>query len=270
MEVLIGQDRAKVYLEQIVAKAKVDKIRLKNGLEIKKNSLHTALIGPPGTGKTTFARMMAERLKDIGVLSCGHIVEVNRSDLVGRYQGETEIKTEKVIKSALGGILFIDEAYAIYRGENDTFGQHALNLLIKAMEDYREHFMVILAGYSMEMGELYMANSGLKRRISNRIEFEDLSLDQLYEVFNLLCSERGWQIEKKAEELAKEEIRRLHEMESMNGGEVRNLVDRISFQQDYRLSKETKHSKESLLTVIYSDVTEDPTDKGTYEEIACL
>ena len=151
--------------------------------------------GNPGTGKTTVARIAARYLKAMGALSGGQLVEVTRADLVGQYVGHTAPLTQKAIQSAMGGVLFIDEAYALYRGRDDSFGLEAIDALVKGMEDHRDRLVVILAGYSREMEEFLSANSGLRSRFPNLIEFPDYTAEELVEITESIVEGKGYRLD---------------------------------------------------------------------------
>ncbi|MBQ7859382.1 MAG: AAA family ATPase, partial [Faecalibacterium sp.] len=158
-------------------------------------SMHMIFTGNPGTGKTTIARLVARYLKAIGALKGGQLIEVSRADLVGRYSGHTAPLTNSVIASALGGVLFIDEAYSLYRGEQDSFGLEAIDTLVKGMEDHRDELVVILAGYSKEMAEFLTANSGLASRFPNTIEFPDYTAEELMAITRIQAKSKGYKLD---------------------------------------------------------------------------
>lgn len=169
----------------------VQQRRAAAGMKTASLSMHMIFTGNPGTGKTTIARLVAKYLKAIGALKGGQLVEVGRGDLVGRYTGHTAPLTNSVIESALGGVLFIDEAYSLYRGEQDSFGLEAIDTLVKGMEDHRDELVVILAGYTREMETFLTANSGLASRFPNKIEFPDYTADELLQITHVLAKTRA-------------------------------------------------------------------------------
>ncbi len=185
---LIGLETVKSEVRKRINQIRVDKRRKKVGYRTSSISLHLVFTGNPGTGKTTVARKLAAIYKELGVISKGQLIEVDRSKLVGGYVGSTAIKTQEVIDKALGGILFIDEAYTLTYGKGESdFGQEAIDTLLKAMEDNRDDFVVIVAGYNDEMNEFIKSNPGLESRFNKYIEFEDYTANELVEIFKLIC-----------------------------------------------------------------------------------
>ena len=188
---IIGLSSVKEFIKKLEDNIRVQSIRRNKGSKEAKLSLHMIFTGNPGTGKTTMARIMAKYLKALGYLSSGHLVEVSRNDLVGQYVGETAQKTMNKVNSALGGILFIDEAYAIARDENDIFGIEAVDTIVKAVEDNRDNLVVILAGYTKEMEDFLKTNSGLKSRFNYNVEFEDYTSNELLEISKVIAKSNG-------------------------------------------------------------------------------
>ena len=195
LDALVGLDEVKQYVFGLADNVQVQKRRAAAGLKTASLSMHMIFTGNPGTGKTTIARLVARYLKAIGALRGGQLVEVSRGDLVGRYTGHTAPLTNSVIESALGGVLFIDEAYSLYRGEQDSFGLEAIDTLVKGMEDHRDDLVVILAGYTREMQQFLTANSGLASRFPNQIEFPDYTADQLLDITVSLAAARGYRLD---------------------------------------------------------------------------
>lgn len=191
---LVGLYEIKDYVLSIEQNYLIQKMRGERGLKIGTLSMHMIFTGNPGTGKTTVARLVARLLKAIGAISGGQLVEVSRADLVGKYVGHTAPQTRQAIESALGGVLFIDEAYSLYRGEDDSFGLEAIDTLVKGMEDYRENLVVILAGYTYEMEEFLNANSGLRSRFPNIIEFPDYTGEELYRISENIALGEGYRL----------------------------------------------------------------------------
>jgi len=219
-------------------------------------SLHMVFSGNPGTGKTMIARLMARIYKALGILSKGHLVEVDRSSLVAGYVGQTAGKTSEVIQKALGGVLFIDEAYSLNgAGEND-FGQEAIDTLLKAMEDNREDLIVIVAGYDELMEQFIHSNPGLESRFNRYLHFEDYTLDEMLAIFEVQCKKGCYEL---AEE-AKEPLRTLIERENQDGVSfgnargIRNLFERILVCQANRLAGMSGVTREDLIRITAGDV----------------
>lgn len=189
---IVGLGPVKEYVLALADNVQVQQRRSAAGLKSASLSMHMIFTGNPGTGKTTIARIVARYLKAIGALAGGQLVEVSRADLVGRYTGHTAPLTNSVIESALGGVLFIDEAYSLYRGEQDSFGLEAIDTLVKGMEDHRDELVVILAGYSREMAEFLQANSGLASRFPNTIEFPDYTAEELLAITRIQAESKGY------------------------------------------------------------------------------
>ena len=188
---IIGLNKVKDFVLNIENNLEVQKLREAKGLKNSGISMHMIFSGNPGTGKTTIARIVARYLKAIGVLSSGHLKEVTRADLVGQYVGQTAQLTNDIIKSSIGGVLFIDEAYSICRNENDSYGIEAIDTLVKGIEDNRENLIVILAGYENEMEEFLKMNPGLKSRIPNVVEFEDYTAEEMYEIAKITAKNKA-------------------------------------------------------------------------------
>lgn len=191
---IVGLHEVKDYILSLEQNYQVQAMRKAQGLIASTPSMHMIFTGNPGTGKTTIARLVSQYLKAIGALSGGQLVEVTRADLVGRYVGHTAPLTTQVIQSALGGVLFIDEAYSLYRGKEDSFGLEAIDTLVKGMEDHRDNLVVILAGYTKEMQEFLSANSGLRSRFPNQIEFPDYTGDELLQIALMTAEGKGYRI----------------------------------------------------------------------------
>lgn len=191
---IVGLQPVKDYILSLEDNFKIQQLRRERGLKADSPSMHMIFTGNPGTGKTTVARIVSRYLKAIGVLEGGQLVEVTRGDLVGQYVGHTAPLTQKAIQSALGGVLFIDEAYSLYRGKDDSFGLEAIDTLVKGMEDHRDDLVVILAGYSREMEEFLTANSGLRSRFPNIIEFPDYTAGELVEITKSIVASKGYRL----------------------------------------------------------------------------
>ena len=195
LEGIVGLGAVKDYILSLEDNFKIQQLRRAKGLKADSPSMHMIFTGNPGTGKTTVARIVSRYLKAIGLLSGGQLVEVARADLVGQYVGHTAPLTQKAIQAALGGVLFIDEAYSLYRGKDDSFGLEAIDTLVKGMEDHRESLVVILAGYSREMEDFLTANSGLRSRFPHIIEFPDYTPEELLEITKGIVKGKGYRLD---------------------------------------------------------------------------
>ncbi len=238
---LVGLAPVKEYVFGLADNIQVQQRRAAAGLKTASLSMHMIFTGNPGTGKTTIARLVAKYLKAIGALKGGQLVEVSRGDLVGRYTGHTAPLTNSVIQSALGGVLFIDEAYSLYRGEQDSFGLEAIDTLVKGMEDHRDELVVILAGYTREMETFLTANSGLASRFPNRIEFPDYTADELLDITNLLARGKGYRLAESCTEPLRGYYGRRQAEDARtagNGRLARNTLEKAIFNQSRRLVAE--------------------------------
>ena len=213
--------------------------RQKQGLKTVPVSLHLVFSGNPGTGKTTVARILAEVYKEIGVLSEGQLIEVDRSGLVAGYVGQTAIKTQEKIEEAIGGILFVDEAYTLVKDGND-YGQEAIDTILKAMEDHRDDFIVIVAGYTKQMKDFIDSNPGLKSRFNKFIEFPDYTADELVQIFTKMCVEYDFEMTAEAMEIMKKRIYTMEKNKNenfANARDVRNMFEKVITNQATRLAK---------------------------------
>ncbi len=225
---IVGLEPVKEYILSLEDHFKIQQLRKEKGLKTSALSMHMIFTGNPGTGKTTVARIVSRYLKAIGVLEGGQLIEVSRGDLVGKYVGHTAPLTQKALESALGGVLFIDEAYSLYRGRDDSFGLECIDTLVKGMEDHRENLLVILAGYSEEMEEFLTANSGLRSRFPNVIQFPDYTAKELLEITKNIVRGKGYRMEKACEEpLLRyyENAQRQDSRKNGNGRMARNKVE---------------------------------------------
>ncbi|EHB64544.1 AAA family ATPase [Paenibacillus lactis] len=238
LDQLVGLDQIKELVFEIYALLQVAQMRSEAGLLSGGHVFHMIFKGNPGTGKTTVARIIAKLFQKMGVLNKGHLVEVERADLVGEYIGHTAQKTRDLVKKALGGILFIDEAYSLARGGEKDFGKEAIDTLVKAMEDHKNQFVLILAGYSDEIDYFMSTNPGLHSRFPIQMEFPDYNLDQLIQISELMAKERDYilmpqSLGKLKEHLQNEKEQRLHAFS--NARYVRNLIEKSIRNQSVRL-----------------------------------
>jgi probable Rubsico expression protein CbbX len=234
---LVGLSAVKARIREIAALLLVDRMRRRFGLDTARPSLHMCFTGSPGTGKTTVALRMAELLKRLGYLERGHLVAVTRDDLVGQYIGHTAPKTREVLKRALGGVLFIDEAYYLYRQENERdYGQEAIEILLQVMENERDHLVVILAGYEDRMDTFFQSNPGMSSRIAHHLEFPDYTSTELVAIAHRLLSADGYELAPDAEAVLASyvELRR-RQPRFANARSVRNALERARLRQAGRL-----------------------------------
>ena len=247
---LVGLAPVKEYVFGLADNLQVQQRRAAAGLKTASLSMHMIFTGNPGTGKTTIARLVARYLKAIGALKGGQLVEVTRADLVGRYTGHTAPLTNSVIESALGGVLFIDEAYSLYRGEQDSFGLEAIDTLVKGMEDHRDELVVILAGYTKEMETFLTANSGLASRFPNRIEFPDYTAVELLQITQVLAKNKGYTLAEACTEPLLGYYARWQEADARtagNGRLARNTLEKAIFHQSRRLVAEPAAALDLIL-----------------------
>ena len=247
---LVGLAPVKEYVFGLADNLQVQQRRAAAGLKTASLSMHMIFTGNPGTGKTTIARLVAKYLKAIGALRGGQLVEVTRADLVGRYTGHTAPLTNSVIESALGGVLFIDEAYSLYRGEQDSFGLEAIDTLVKGMEDHRDELVVILAGYTREMETFLTANSGLASRFPNRIEFPDYTAVELLQITQVLAKNKGYTLAEACTEPLLGYYARWQESDARtagNGRLARNTLEKAIFHQSRRLVAEPAAALDLIL-----------------------
>ena len=247
---LVGLAPVKEYVFGLADNLQVQQRRAAAGLKTASLSMHMIFTGNPGTGKTTIARLVARYLKAIGALKGGQLVEVTRADLVGRYTGHTAPLTNSVIESALGGVLFIDEAYSLYRGEQDSFGLEAIDTLVKGMEDHRDELVVILAGYTKEMETFLTANSGLASRFPNRIEFPDYTAVELLQITQVLAKNKGYTLAEACTEPLLGYYARWQAADARtagNGRLARNTLEKAIFHQSRRLVAEPAAALDLIL-----------------------
>ena len=260
LESLVGLDEVKKDVKNLVNLVKVRKLRQQNDLPVPPMSLHMVFMGNPGTGKTTVARLVSSLYASIGVLSKGQLVEVDRSGLVAGYVGQTALKTQEVIKSALGGVLFIDEAYSLSSGGENDFGREAIETLLKAMEDHRDDLIIIVAGYDEPMEEFLSSNPGLKSRFNKYFHFPDYTGEQLLAIFKSQCSKNSYTLTEEAEKKAMELFSKLYEERDDNfgnGREVRNRFEDMIIRQSNRVAAMDAPTKEDLMAVMPEDLEDE-------------
>ena len=234
---LIGLAPVKSRIREIAALLLVAKLREQVQLTTTRPTLHMSFTGRPGTGKTTVANRMAKMLHQLGYVRKGHLVVATRDDLVGQYVGHTAPKTKEVLKKAMGGVLFIDEAYYLYRPENDRdYGQEAIEMLLQVMENQRDDLVVILAGYHDRMEVFYQANPGFRSRIGHHLEFPDYTQDELMHIAELILSQQQYEFDQGSREAFREYLgRRMKQPHFSNARSVRNAIDRIKLRHANRL-----------------------------------
>ena len=253
LDEVVGLEDVKKYLLSLENLIKINQIRKQKGLKTNEISKHMIFTGNPGTGKTTIARLVSRMMKALGILDQGQLVEVTRADLVGKYVGHTAPLTMQVIQSALGGVLFIDEAYSLYRGKDDSFGLEAIDTLVKAMEDHRDDLIVILAGYTKEMSEFLEANSGLKSRFANIIEFEDYTGEQLMLIAKSIAKGKDYVIDDECVNPLRDYftlIQSKNDKNSGNGRLARNLVETAILNQSKRILESEDEEGMNVLKLV--------------------
>ena len=257
LESLVGLEDVKKDVKNLMNLVKVRKLREANELPVPPMSLHMVFVGNPGTGKTTVARLVSGLYAAIGVLSKGQLVEVDRSGLVAGYVGQTALKTQEVIKSALGGVLFIDEAYSLSSGGENDFGREAIETLLKAMEDHRDDLIVIVAGYTVPMEGFIHSNPGLESRFNKYFFFPDYNGEQLMEMFRIRCKKNGYTLTEETEQAAVSFFTQLYEERTENfgnGRDVRNVFEDMVVRQANRVAAMEAPTKEDLMTVLPADL----------------
>jgi probable Rubsico expression protein CbbX len=245
---LVGLLPVKQRIREIAAYLLITKARLQLGIEAAKPSLHMCFTGNPGTGKTTVALKMAEMLHRLGYIRQNHVISVTRDDLVGQYIGHTAPKTKEIIKKAMGGVLFIDEAYYLYKPENERdYGQEAIEILLQTMENYRDDLVVILAGYQDRMGTFFKSNPGLSSRIAHHIDFPDYDESELLEITTLMANDMSYNLDENAQKAMCEYIqKRKLQPHFANARSIRNALDRARLRQANRIFNDAiKHKKDT-------------------------
>lgn len=260
LDSLVGLEEVKKEVRTLVNLMKVRRLRQEAELPVPPMSLHLVFLGNPGTGKTTVARLLAGLYASVGVLSGGQLVEVDRGGLVAGYVGQTALKTQEVINSAMGGILFIDEAYSLASGGENDFGREATEVLLKNMEDHRDNLVVIVAGYEGPMEKFIDSNPGLQSRFNKYIYFPDYNGEQLFKMFQMQCRKNGYVPNAEAEELAKTFFNQMYENRDENfgnGRDVRNRFEDMISRQANRLAAMDNPQKDDLMALLPEDITED-------------
>ncbi|WP_395940628.1 stage V sporulation protein K [Bacillus sp. HMF5848] len=258
MSKLVGMDEMKRIIKEIYAWIYVNKKREEQGLKAGKQALHMMFKGNPGTGKTTVARLIGKLFVQMNVLSKGHLIEAERADLVGEYIGHTAQKTRDLIKKAIGGILFVDEAYSLARGGEKDFGKEAIDTLVKHMEDRQHEFILILAGYSKEMDHFLSLNPGLQSRFPLVIDFPDYSVDQLMEIARRMLFEKQYELSTDAEWKLKDHLvaykAGTNPKSFSNGRYIRNVIEKSIRAQAMRLLLHDEFDRKDLLTLRSQDL----------------
>ena len=266
LDSLVGLDDVKKDIKNLMNLVKVRRLRRENGLPIPPMSLHMVFMGNPGTGKTTVARIISGLYAAIGVLEKGQLIEVDRSGLVAGYVGQTALKTQEVIKSALGGVLFIDEAYSLASGGENDFGREAIETILKAMEDHRDELIVVVAGYDGPMEKFINSNPGLQSRFNKYFYFPDYNGEQLLYIFKGQCKKNGYALTEEAEAEAKAMFEELYENRG-DGRDVRNVFEDTVVRQSNRVAALDAPTKDDLMQFLPEDLRDaDETGETDAEE----
>ena len=257
-EELVGLVPVKTRIREIAALLLIDKLRRNLGITSANPGLHMSFTGSPGTGKTTVGLKMAEILYQLGYIKKGHLLTVTRDDLVGQYIGHTAPKTKEVLKKAMGGVLFIDEAYYLYKPDNERdYGSEAIEILLQVMENQRDELVVILAGYKEPMDKFYESNPGLSSRIANHIDFPDYSTEELLKIAKLMLEEQQYQLTPDAENALEKYINKRKEKPLFaNARSVKNALDRARMRQANRIfeSRGQILTKRELVNIEANDI----------------
>ncbi|WP_232699973.1 AAA family ATPase [Brevibacillus daliensis] len=258
LEKMIGLGEAKRVMYEIYALLRTNRERLKHQLRTDQQVYHMVFKGSPGTGKTTVARIFGKILKEMGILSKGHLIEAERADLVGEYIGHTAQKTRDLIKKAMGGILFVDEAYSLARGGEKDFGKEAVDCLTKAMEDHKNDFICILAGYTEEMEEFLQINPGLPSRFPIQIHFEDYQVEELLEIAEMMVLEKEYLLSPPAKEKIRTHLHKLLQdpflVSFSNARYIRNVLEKAVRAQAMRLLKNNQLTRDDLMILRAEDI----------------
>jgi probable Rubsico expression protein CbbX len=255
---LVGLAPVKARIREIAALLLIDKLRRNLGITSANPGLHMSFTGSPGTGKTTVGLKMADILYQLGYIKKGHLLTVTRDDLVGQYIGHTAPKTKEVLKKAMGGVLFIDEAYYLYKPDNERdYGSEAIEILLQVMENQRDDLVVILAGYKQPMDKFYESNPGLSSRIANHIDFPDYSVEELLKIAKMMLDEQQYQLTPDAEIALREYITKRKEKPLFaNARSVKNALDRARMRQANRIfdSRGQILTKKELVNIEAEDI----------------
>ncbi|HVX51169.1 MAG TPA: AAA family ATPase [Chitinophagaceae bacterium] len=259
LQSLVGLERVKKEVASLINFIKVQKERKDSGLNTTAISYHLVLTGNPGTGKTTVARIIAGIYKNMGILSKGQLVESDRADLIAGYEGQTATKVDKVIDSAIDGVLFIDEAYSLLQGNDDAFGKEAIAALIKRMEDDRDKLVVVLAGYTEEMRTFINGNPGFKSRFNRYIDFADYNPGELFEIYQYQCKKQDYVVTDEGRTKLLDVFTKAYNSRDRsfgNGRYARNIFEKTLELQANRLSTDTSLDKNELTTITADDIPE--------------
>ncbi len=266
---LVALEPVKQRIREVAALLVIDRLREEMGLGSERPTLHMSFTGSPGTGKTTVALRMAAILHRLGYIQKGHLISVTRDDLVGQYVGHTAPKTKDVVKRALGGILFIDEAYYLHRPENERdYGQETIEVLLQAMESERQNLVVVMAGYADRMEEFFQANPGMGSRVAHHISFPDYNGDELMRIAELMVSNQGYELSEDAADAFRDYIeQRLKRPRFAHGRSIRNAIERARMRQATRLfDSKGKLTKKELVTIEPDDILQSSVFDDTQEE----
>jgi probable Rubsico expression protein CbbX len=266
---LVALDPVKRRIREVAALLAIDRLREEMGLSSQRPTLHMSFTGNPGTGKTTVALRMADILHRLGYIEKGHLISVTRDDLVGQYVGHTAPKTKDVVKRAIGGILFIDEAYYLHRPDNERdYGQEAIEVLLQVMESERHNLVVVMAGYKEPMEEFFQANPGMGSRVAHHISFPDYDVGELMQIARLMVGQQGYELSDEAEEALRDYIeRRLERPRFAHGRSIRNAIERARMRQATRLfDSDVKLTKTDLTTLEADDILQSSVFSDTEEQ----
>lgn len=256
LQTMVGLTNVKELVFRIYAMLKVNQLREKAGLKPNKQVYHMIFYGNPGTGKTTVARALAKLFQKMGLLSKGHLIEADRADLVGEYIGHTAQKTRELVKKALGGVLFVDEAYSLARGGEKDFGKESIDTFVKMMEDHRDEFVLILAGYPFEMREFAAINPGLPSRFPIQLEFPDYTLDELMQIAKGMAEERDYSLSETAEMKIRQILQKEKETNFLNFSNaryVRNVIEGSIRNHAARLLRQSLSPSKQELQIVRSE-----------------